>query len=37
MTSAELKELILKKALNNKEIHNRIIDCINTAISERKK
>ena len=37
MTSAELKELILKKALNNKEIHNRIIDCINTANSERKK
>ena len=37
MTSAELKELILKKALNNKEIHNRIIECINTANSERKK
>lgn len=37
MTSAELKDLILKKALNNKEIHNRIIDCINTANSERKK
>lgn len=37
MTSSELKELILKKALENKEIHNRIIDCINTAKSERKK
>ena len=37
MTSAELKEIILKKALNNKEVHNRIIDCINTANSERKK
>ena len=37
MTSAELKEIILKKALNNKEIHNRIIECINTANSERKK
>lgn len=37
MTSAELKEIILKKALNNKEVHNRIVDCINTANSERKK
>ena len=37
MTSAELKEIILKKALNNKEVHNRIVDCINTANSEMKK
>lgn len=37
MTSTELKEIILKKVLDNKEIHNRIIDCINTANSERKK
>lgn len=37
MTSAELKEIILKKVLDNKEIHNRIVDCINTANSERKK
>ena len=37
MTSAELKEIMLKKVLDNKEIHNRIVDCINTANSERKK
>jgi hypothetical protein len=37
MTSTELKEIILKKVLGNKEIHNRIIGCINTALEERKK
>jgi hypothetical protein len=37
ISGAELRDQIIKKTVNNKEIQNRIIECINTAISERKK
>ena len=37
ISGAELRDLILKKAVDDKKIKDRIISCINTVLSERKK